>query len=133
MELDLKRVQLDDDVTIGSLEVDGVWECWTLEDTVRADGVKIAGETAIPSGRYTVDITMSPRFKVELPLLVNVDGFVGVRIHPGNSAQDTEGCILVGQDRQAKSIGHSRAAFNRLMTKLSAAKSRGEPITLEVA
>ena len=132
MNLELERLQLDPDVTIGSLSVDGAWQCWSLEDTVRPDGVKIHGETAIPRGTYSVDITMSPRFGVELPLLINVRGYVGVRIHPGNSAADTEGCILVGQDRQAKSIGRSRAAFNALMALLRDAKARGEPITLEI-
>lgn len=132
MKLRLERLQKDPDVTIGALSVDGDFECWTCEDTVRPDGVKIPGETAIPAGSYTVDITYSPRFSRDLPLLLNVQGFVGIRIHPGNTPDDTDGCILVGQDRMAKSIGHSRAAFDVLFAKLRVAKVKGDPITLEI-
>lgn len=133
MKMLLMRVQLDPDVTIGSLSIDGgPRECWTLEDPVRPDGVKIYGETAIPAGPYTVDVTYSPRFKRPLPLLINVQGFLGVRIHPGNTAGDTEGCILVGTDRLEKSIGRSRIAFDALFNKLAGAKFRGESITLDI-
>lgn len=132
MKMHIERLQFDPDVTIGSLDVDGAWECWTLEDTVRPDGMKIHGETAIAAGHYTIDITMSPRFKRLLPLVLDVKNFAGVRIHPGNTAADTEGCILVGADRLAKSIGRSRGAFDALFAKMQAAKARGEPITLEI-
>lgn len=132
MKLNLERVQLDPDATIGSLSVDGAWECWVCEDTVRAPGVKVAGQTAIPAGIYTVDITYSPRFQQPLPLVLNVPGFDGIRIHPGNTAADTEGCLLPGQMRLAKSVGQSRAAFKALFFKLSSAKARGEAITLEI-
>lgn len=132
MNLKLERLQLDADVTIGSLSVDGEWQCWTCEDTVRAAGVKIAGETAIPAGTYLVDITMSARFKTLLPLLLNVPGFEGIRIHPGNTAADTEGCILVGADRMAKSVGRSRSAFTALFPRLRAAKALGEKIYIEI-
>ena len=134
MKLQLTRVQLDNDVTIGELLVDGAFECWTLEDTVRGeDEPKVYGETAIPFGTYKVDITDSPRFKRRLPLLLNVAGFGGVRIHPGNDAGDTEGCILVGLDREAKRIGHSKLAFDVLFAKLEAARAIGAEITLEIS
>jgi hypothetical protein len=129
MKLVVDRVQLDPDVTIGSLSVDGVFECWTLEDPVRA-GPKIHGETAIPSGSYNIVITMSPRFKRDLPLICDVQGFSGVRIHPGNTTSDTEGCLLVGDVRLAKSIGKSRIAFNRLFAKLQDAQQRREKIEI---
>lgn len=138
MKLVLERLQLDPDVTIGSLTVDGDWTAWTLEDAVRelpgrpVTAWKVPGLTAIPYGRYTVDITHSPRFQRPLPLLINVPGFVGVRIHPGNTAADTEGCILVGADRHAKSIGRSRLAFDNVMIQLDQARRRGEPITIEI-
>lgn len=132
MKLKLERVQLDPDVTIGSMSVDGQWECWTLEDVVRPDGVKIHGETAISKGNYDVKITLSPRFKRQLPLIIDVKNFVGIRIHPGNTAGDTEGCILVGQDRLKKSIGRSVLAFNALFAKMNAALLRGEQINLEI-
>lgn len=133
MKLELKRIQLDPDVTIGALLVDNVFECWTLEDTVRPDGVKIYGETAIPTGTYAVDITYSPRFKVQMPLLINVAGFLGVRIHTGNTADDTEGCIIVGTDRLNKSLGRSRIAYDKLFAKLVEAKKRKEPIELTIS
>lgn len=132
MKLVLERLQLDPDVTIGSLTVDGDWQCWTLEDTVRPPGVKVPAQTAIAPGQYTVVINMSNRFKRELPLLLNVPNFTGVRIHAGNTPADTEGCILVGCDRHAKSIGRSRAAMDNLMIQLQGAQRRGEPITLKI-
>lgn len=132
MRLHLERLQLDPDCTIGSLDVDGDWACWTCEDTVRAPGVKIPGQTAIPFGRYAVSITHSPRFKRDLPQLLAVPGFDGVRIHPGNTPADTEGCILVGADRLARGVGRSRLAFENLMIVLQQAVRRGEPITIDI-
>ena len=89
MELSLKRLWLSETTTVGTLAIDGTFECYTLEDKVREK--KIKGITAIPAGRYKVIITESPRFKRPLPLQLNVPGFEGVRIHPGNDAGDTEG------------------------------------------
>jgi hypothetical protein len=132
MDLLLDRTECNANCTIGSLSINGVLECFTLEDVVRADGVKIPHETAIPAGRYTVDITFSPKFNRDLPLLLNVQGFVGIRIHPGNTANDTEGCILVGRHRAGNSITESRLAFDALFPKLRAAKAQGESILMEV-
>lgn len=113
-----------DRATIGRLDVDGMFRCWTLEDVVRPAGdAKVAGETAIPPGRYEVRITWSPRFQRELPLLLGVPGFEGVRIHAGNTVRDTEGCILVGEDvahdGDAPVLLRSRLAFDVLFAKLS--------------
>lgn len=132
MILLLERVQIGPGVTIGSLSVDGDWQCWTLEDEVRAPGVKIAGQTAIPFGSYPVAITFSHRFQRDLPLLVGVSGFEGVRIHPGNTPTDTEGCILVGCDRLAQSLGRSRAAFDALFDLMRQAQRKGESIALQI-
>lgn len=135
MKLLLERLQFDPDVTIGRLSVDGVPECWVCEDTVReVDGQpveswKIKTATAIPRGTYRVVLTMSARFGVVLPLLVDVPGFTGIRIHPGNDALDTDGCLLPGLVRMAKGVGKSRLAFDALMHKLRAA---GNDITIEV-
>lgn len=131
MILQLERLQLDSDVTIGALSINGDFECWTLEDTVR-DGPKVFGQTAIPYGEYQVAITWSPRFQRDLPLVEYVPNFTGVRIHPGNTSADTEGCILVGTDRLAKSLGRSRLAFDNLLIKLKAARAISEPITLRI-
>lgn len=132
MKLLLERLQLDADVTIGSLSIDDAWQCWTLEDQVRpAMAPKVPGATAIPFGTYGVVITYSPRFGRDMPLLVGVPNFTGVRIHPGNVPADTDGCILVGQDRLAKSLGHSRAAFDVLFPLLRDAIAKG-PVTLQI-
>lgn len=89
----------------------------TIEDAVRE--YKIPGKTAIPKGKYAVTITHSPRFGKRLPLLHNVPGFIGVRIHSGNTAKDTEGCILVGLSRGEGQIFQSRDAMRLLMDALA--------------
>ena len=132
MRLELKRVECGEHCTIGQLSVDGLFECWTLEDVVRPASVKVYGQTAIPPGTYLVDITWSPRFKQSMPILLGVKGFVGIRIHPGNIADDTEGCILVGQGRGTNTIKDSRAAYRALFAKLKAAKAGGQRITVEI-
>lgn len=118
--------------TIGEMFVDGKFECFTLEDVVRPTGVKVYGETAIPEGTYPIDVTYSPRFKKELPLVMGVKGFTGIRIHAGNTKDNTEGCILVGRSKGRDRVNESRLAFNTLFEKLKAAKARKEPITLIV-
>lgn len=133
MKLRVNRLQLDPLATIGEMLVDEKFECFTLEDTVRAPGVKVFGETAIPKGTYAIDVTMSTRFKRMLPLLLNVEGFDGIRIHPGNTAADTRGCILVGRSRLLASVGQSVAAFAPLFEKIRAARARAETVTLEIA
>lgn len=132
MKLTVRRLELTGQSTIGRLAVDGVDFCWTLEDVVRA-GPKVPGQTAIPAGTYAVRLTMSNRFKRVLPLLMNVPGFEGVRIHPGNTADDTEGCLLVGLGHADDRITDSRAAFDALFARLQAADARGEDISLEIA
>jgi len=107
--------------TLGILSIGGDFECYTLEDVVRPK--KIYGATAIPAGIYQVVITMSNRFKRLLPLLVDVPGFEGIRIHPGNTAGDTYGCILVGNATRGDSVINSRVAFDRLFEKLRVADS----------
>ena len=112
MVITVKRLYKTDNSVIGEMLVDGIFECFTLEDAERP--VKIKGETAIPKGTYRVIINESNRFKRLLPLLIDVPNFEGVRIHSGNSNHDTEGCILVGQTRNKNYIGQSRKAFNKL-------------------
>lgn len=128
MELKVIRKIFSPKSTIGELFVDGEWECYTLEDVVRPDGVKVFGETAIPPGRYEVIINYSNRFKRQLPRLLEVKGFEGILIHPGNTAVDTHGCLLVGETKGVDFIGNSRAAFNRLFAKLQTA----DKITIEI-
>lgn len=129
MELQVKRINLSEESTIGELSVDGKFECYTLEDKVRP--LKIAGRTAIPAGRYEVIINQSQRFGCQLPLLLNVPNFEGVRIHPGNTAANTEGCILVGETKSENFIGQSRPAFDRLFKKLKTA-AESEKVFIEI-
>ena len=93
-----------DRATIGELLIDGEFFCYTLEDEVRADDTKVYGETAIPTGEYTVEVTYSGRFKRDMPLIYNTNDkavekgtvrFTGVRFHGGNTAKDSHGCPLV--------------------------------------
>lgn len=132
MELHLERNECGRSFTIGSLSVDGTWECWTLEDQLRPRGVKVAAQTCIPSGRYEVKLTFSNRFQRVLPLLLDVPMFEGIRIHPGNTVQDTEGCILVGTDRLGSSVWRSRDAFNALFSKMHEADRKGERIWISI-
>jgi hypothetical protein len=120
MKIQIKRLHKTENSTIGEMTIDGKWECYTLEDVER--DVKIKSETAIPKGTYKVIINKSNRFKNLLPLLLNVPNFEGVRIHPGNTNHDTEGCILVGRTKSKDFIGQSRKAFESLFAKMKLAK-----------
>ena len=129
MNLKLTRLYLKLDYTIGKLYIDGSYLCDTLEDEVRPPGIKIYGKTAIPDGTYKVEMTESPKFNRVMPILINVPNFEGVRIHPGNSATDTEGCILVGKNSVKGGLTESRFYSNMLNNLLSQEK---ENIQIEI-
>jgi hypothetical protein len=132
MKLTVMRDKLRSDCTLGQLLVDGVFECYTLEDYVRQeDAPKVFGKTAIPYGEYDVVVSFSPHFNCLLPLLLRVPDFEGVRIHPGNTAADTEGCLLVGVGRSDTAVTGSRAAFGALFGKIQAALALGQKVTIE--
>lgn len=121
--------------TIGKLYVDGIFQCYTLEDKDRdlENGTeKVYGETAIPRGEYEVEITPSVRFQRDLPLLKDVPHFRGIRIHPGNGPEHTEGCILVGTGTSGDRLFNSRVAFDALFRKLEGARDRSEPIRIDI-
>jgi len=122
--------------THGRLFVDNVFECYTLEDTDRhledKRNTKVPHQTAIPVGEYKVIINKSRRFCCMMPLICDVPDFDGIRIHAGNTADDTEGCILVGQTRGNSTILSSRNAFTRLFTKMVEAQRKGEEISIKV-
>ena len=122
MDIEVTRKEFTDKSTIGEMYVDGTFECYTLEDVVRP--VKIKGITAIPAGSYEVVVSFSERFQRPLPLLLHVPNFDGVRIHPGNTDRDTEGCILVGKTKERDFIGASKLAFEALFEKIQAALQR---------
>ena len=93
---------------------------------------KIPGHTAIPEGSYRVLITKSPRFKKWLPYVQGVPGFEGIRIHAGNYPDDTQGCILVGENRVKGMVVNSRIWLHRLMNRIQAAENLGEGIWITV-
>lgn len=152
MEIKVKRIAKKEAYTIGKMYIDGAYVCDTLEDKDRGltstmsvaqiCGVKVHGETAIPTGRYLVDMkTVSPRFggraqyqfcKGRLPRLCNTPGYQGVLIHIGNTAKDTEGCILVGENKAVGQVLNSTATFRKLYPILKAADERGERIWITI-
>lgn len=142
MELKLERVPSKLTYTIGQLYMDGKYFCDTLEPTDRGLSSdmrlsqlkrnKVAGKTAIPTGRYKVDMrTVSPRFRLApwakpyggiVPRLVGVPCFSGVLIHVGNTEKDTQGCILVGRNKAVGKVLDSAETYRALMERLLAAK-----------
>lgn len=134
MRLVLLRDRLTSKSTTGRLELDGQLVCFTLEDKYRGDDPanKVPGTTCIPCGTYEVVITHSPRFDVDMPLLLNVPGFTGVRIHPGNTDRDTEGCLLVGSTRGPDQVLGSRVAYEVVFKLIRDARERREVVHLEV-
>lgn len=131
MKLQVNREPGTEGFTVGTMWVDDVAECYTLEDQVRT-GHKVYGQTAIPAGTYKVVERFSPRFKRVLPHLLDVPGFEYILIHPGNTASDTHGCVLVGVTKLHGAIGGSRLAFDALFAKISAAWARHEPVTITI-
>jgi len=142
MELLLKRSRKTPQSTIGDLFINDQPECVVCEDVdrgLRSDmpleairSLKVHGKTAIPTGRYEVVITFSARFKKPLPLLLGVSGFEGIRIHPGNTAADTEGCLLPGTVPGENMVLNSRKAFGALFNKINfAIKKEKVFITIE--
>ena len=131
MKLRLVRKHFSPQSTVGELHVDDRFECYTLEDRERPGQSKVYGQTAIPRGTYEVVVTPSPRFKRRLPLLVGVPGFAGIRVHSGNTAADTEGCILVGRTKGRDFVGESRPAFSALFAKIEKACALGR-VTIEI-
>jgi hypothetical protein len=117
----LQRRWYSERSTIGLLKLGEFW-CFTLEDRVRAPGVKVQNETAIPAGVYKVIIDFSQRFQRRMPLLLEVPMFTGIRIHSGNTPENTEGCILVGEWRAPDFVGDSRKAFLKLFPLIEAAE-----------
>lgn len=140
MNLLLIRFDAQEDRTIGRLELGDGRHFWTLEDAIRevhgqpVETWKIYGQTAIPSGKYQVIVDHSQRFGRDLPRLINVPGFAGIRIHSGNVPEDTEGCILVGKSlsEDGREIRDSRAAMGELLNLLDTALAAGQEIEIEV-
>lgn len=149
MELVLTRIAKRKDYTIGRLSIRervddeylagerDVYLCDTLEPTWRdigwgKKGRKVAGKTAIPEGRYPVVITFSPKFNMWLPLLLGVPMFDGIRIHAGNTVQDTQGCILVGENLKRGMVLNSNKCLKWVKDKIVEAKEKGEGVWIVI-
>ena len=151
MELILERIAKRKTYTIGRLYIqrrvddeylagtENQYFCDTLEPTWRdyANGAyKVKGRSAIPEGRYAVVISYSPKFKQWLPILLGGPEFnrkwQGIRIHAGNTAADTEGCILVGKNREVGKVLDSRIWLHRLKQKIVEAKDKGEAVWITI-
>ena len=128
MKLKVVRELKNDVCTIGSLFINDVFFCYTLEDKDRglkqSDSIlfiqakKIFGLTAIPSGFYKLTVNQSPKFKRMLPRILDIKGFDGVLLHRGNSANDSLGCILIGYKKGDNSIFESTKAETDLVNRL---------------
>ena len=151
MELILERIAKRKTYTIGRLYIrrqvmdeylpgtEDDYFCDTLEPTWRdyANGAyKVKGRSAIPEGRYAVVISYSPKFKAWLPILLGGEEFnrkwQGIRIHAGNTSEDTEGCILVGKNREVGKVLDSRIWLHRLKQKIVEAKDKGEAVWITI-
>jgi len=142
MKLKLKRRFFAEEYTIGTLSIEGVRFCDTLEDKNRdhnKDGDlndpgegKVYAKTAIPFGTYKVIVNRSPKFKRELPRLLDVPHFEGILIHRGNTAKDSAGCILVGENKVKGQVINSTQYENELVKRLKSAIKKGEEVEIEI-
>lgn len=134
MNITLNRIAKKSKYTIGKLYIDGEYFCDTIEDTDRGltqtmtdaqiKSKKVYGQTAIPTGTYRVIISYSNKFKRQMPLLLNVPGFLGIRIHSGNTEKDTEGCLIVGKNKVVGKVIESKDTYNKLFSILCEANKK---------
>ena len=142
LNLRVERKWKKEDYTIGNLYINDVFFSNILEDTVRGlrqdmtpeeiQKIKIHGQTAIPSGRYEIRVTLSARFRRKLPVLLNVPGYAGVRIHPGNTDANTEGCLLPGKNDRVGQVSNSRATMAILQKRIEETIARGAKVFIEI-
>ena len=142
MRILIDRAWKKADYTISRLFVDGERWCEALEDTDRGlkdsmrteeiKAKKIYGKTAIPSGKYVVTMTYSPKFRRNLPLVNDVKCFSGIRIHAGNTNQDTSGCILPGKNTKVGMVTDSTYWTDRLINAIKLSIDRGEMVLIEI-
>lgn len=142
LNLKLERKWKKEKYTIGNLYVNGVFFSNVLEDKTRGlrqdmtpeeiQKIKIHGQTAIPSGRYEIRVTLSARFRRQLPVLLNVPGYAGVRIHPGNTDANTEGCLLPGKNDRVGQVSNSRATMAALQKQIEEAIYQNSKVYIEI-
>lgn len=142
MELRLERKYRSSKYCIDKLYINGKYFSDALEDPDRGltdsmsleeiKKIKVKGNTCIPYGTYNITITYSPRFKKNLPLINNVKGFEGIRIHSGNTPQDTEGCLLLGFNKVKGQVVDSRVTVSKFITQMQQALNKGEKVTITI-
>ena len=142
MELKLIRKYRKTDYTIGILYVNNKYFCEILEDIDRGlkdsmsleeiKKIKIKDQTCIPYGKYQILMTYSPKYKKIMPLVNNVKGFEGIRIHSGNTNKDTSGCLLPGFNKMKGQVINSRETFNKLYSLIQTAINNKENVTIEI-
>jgi hypothetical protein len=137
MEILVHRTKNTAKACTGTMDIDGLHECFTLEDPIRnlgEDGKgKIPGETGIPAGRYRVKMTWSVRFSRIMPLICDVSWFDGIRIHSGNSSADVRGCIAVGQEHINDDwIRGGKLEAPALYEKIQTAIDAGEEVWIDI-
>ena len=142
MELKLERKYRSNNYCIDKLYINGKYFSDALEDPDRGltdtmsleeiKRIKVKGDTCIPYGTYNVTITYSPRFKKNLPLINNVKGFDGIRIHSGNTPQDTEGCLLLGLNKVKGRVVDSKVTVNKFIDIVQEAFNKGEKVTITI-
>lgn len=140
MKILIERIANRDTYCIGKMYINGEYFCDTLEDRDRGldctmteeeiAKIKVYGQTAIPIGMYRLILNYSPKFKKVLPLLLDVKGYSGIRIHSGNTEKDTLGCILVGQNKVVGQVINSRVTYNALYKRIQ--QHDGENILIEI-
>lgn len=141
MELLLERKYPKNNYTIGNLFINGKFYCNIIEDVVRdinkngsfdCGEFKISGHTAIPYGKYEIQVTYSPKFKRKLPLLLNVKHFEGIRIHRGNTEKDSSGCLIPGENTKRGMVLNSTKYELELTNLIESANKRGEKVIIEI-
>ncbi len=132
MKITLVRRWFGPDKTIGKLLINGIFRYYVLEDLTRPDGVKVAKETAIPYGKYPVSVSQSPKLGRILPLIENVPGFSGIRIHAGIDESWTEGCVLISRTLKDGKLVLDRTAEAELKDIIQNALDHGNPVTINV-
>ena len=130
LEYKLCRIFHNDTYTIGKLYENGVYLCDVIEDVER--DIKIADKTAIPKGTYKVIVNQSNRFKRLLPLLLDVPGFEGIRIHNGINETSSSGCLIVGENKIKGQVTNSRYWMNKICDTMYAAQMKGIKITITI-
>lgn len=142
MKLELKRIALKPNYTIGKLFINGTYYCDTIEDKVIDlnkngkfdDGLtKVMHQTAIPYGTFKVVVNHSPKFNRELPRLLDVPYFEGILIHNGSDQNSSSGCIIVGENKTVGKVTNSTFYMNNLTARIKDAQNKGETTTIAIS